>query len=1058
MQQRAPPLGRRIPPDMLTEQLHQLLDRPAEAEAWLRAWGLEDAQRGHANLVSMAAAGLPLDLLATLCDQLARHLPNTSDPDRALNTLDRFLASSRSPLSLAALFERDPEALPALLQIFAASQHLGDLLVHDHEAYDLLRMTEGQPVQRETLIAELAAEIEALDDDAAVLAALRRFKRRETLRIAYGDVVRGQRLEIVTEQISFLADAIVESALRYARRKLDARRGRPLGPTGRISRFVVLGMGKLGGVELNYSSDIDLIFLYEFDGKTDGPSPLANAEYFDRLAREIVRLLTESTSLGYAYRVDLRLRPEGERGPLVHSIEHAQRYYDVLGRTWERQAYVKSRPIAGDVALGHGFLDYLEPWVFRRYLGLADITGIKALKRRIEQRTQREGDDNRNVKTGHGGIRDIEFVIQFLQLLNGGDLPALRTGNTLDAMTQLENVGCLTHQERQMLEEHYGFLRKIEHRLQIMFDLQTHLLPDDSSELRKLALRMGYANSPERSALAAFEADYQTKTALNRKILDHLLHDAFGDDAETEPEVDLVLDPDPPIDRIHSVLGRYGFRDPRLAYRNLLALSTEKIRFLSTRRCRHFLAAIAPRLVKTIAQTPDPDSTLINLERVSDSLGGKGVLWELFSFNPPSMTLYVELCASSPFLSGILTSNPGMIDELMDSLVLNRLPTRESLRATLAEVARGAEDLDPILHSFKNTQQLRVGVRDILGKEDLQATIGALSDIAETCLERITQAEYEKLVAKWGEPTIGEGDRAGERCELIIVGMGKMGGRELNYHSDLDVLFLYEADGPTARRSRRGETTNNQHFFSELAQRIIKVASRLGPFGRLYEIDPRLRPTGKSGSLATSLAEFSRYFSSGSGQLWERLALCKARAVYGSPLAVERALETIHAAAFGQPVQAGDIEAIRDMRHRMEVNISSANIKRAPGGIVDIEFLVQTLQMRFGHENAALRVSNTMAALDALRRAGHISADDHLLLSNGYRLLRTIEGRLRLMNTTARDDLPDARVELAKLARGLGYADGAALIAECQACRDRNRERFVAMLAEMSEREAIRAE
>ena len=392
-------------------------------------------------------------------------------------------------------------------------------------------------------------------------------------------------------------------------------------------------------------------------------------------------------------------------------------------------------------------------------------------------------------------------MIQFLQLLNGGDLPTLRTGNTLAALAELENVGCLTHQERTLLEEHYSFLRKIEHRLQIMFDLQTHLLPADAEEMRKLAIRMGYRNTPQRTALAAFEADYQSKTALNRKILDHLLHDAFGGDAQTEPEVDLVLDPDPPPERLQEVLGRHGFKDVRLAYKNLLNLSTERIRFLSTRRCRHFLASIAPRLLREIGETPDPDSTLVNLEKVSDSLGGKGVLWELFSFNPPSMKLYVELCASSPFLSGILISNPGMIDELMDSLVLNKLPTRESLRTTMVEVARGAVDLDPILQSFKNTQQLRVGVRDILGKDDIQNTMGALSDIAETCLERITISEYEKLTEKFGEPTIGSGPRTGEPCELAILALGKLGGRELNYRSDLDVVFLYEADGNTVRQS-----------------------------------------------------------------------------------------------------------------------------------------------------------------------------------------------------------------------------------------------------------------
>lgn len=1038
---------------MLIDQLHSFLDNPDEAEAILRKWGLEDVRHGHANLVSMADAGLTLDLLASICAQLAECLPHLSDPDRALNNLDRFVSAVRNPLSLGSLFERDREALPVLLQIFSTSQHLSELLILDTGGYDLLRMTDGQPVERQTLVDEITSEVAALSDDHAAMAALRRFKRRETLRICYGDIIRSQRLQIVTQQISFLADAIVEAAIRYARKRLEEKRGQPMRPDGKPARFVAIGMGKLGGVELNYSSDIDLVFLYDVDGKTNGAHPTTNREFFDRLAREVVKLLTEPTTLGYAYRVDLRLRPEGEQGPVIHNLEAAMRYYDVQGRTWERQAYVKARAVGGDLDLGREFLEYLEPWIYRRYLGLADITGIKALKRRIEKRTTREGDEARNVKTGHGGIRDIEFVIQFLQLLNGGDLPDLRCGNTLEAIAELENCGCLTHQERSILEENYDFLRKIEHRLQIMFDLQTHRLPEQPNELRKLAIRLGYTNTPQKSALAAFEHDYQMKTALNRKILDHLLHDAFGDDAQTEPEVDLVLDPAPPPERIAEILGRYGFRDVQLAYQNLLALSTEKIRFLSTRRCRHFLASIAPRLMKAIAAMPDPDSTLVNLEKVSDSLGGKGVLWELFSFNPPSMNLYVELCASSPYLSGILTSNPGMIDELMDSLVVNKLPNRPLLGQTLTDVARGAEDLDPILHSFKNTQQLRVGVRDILGKDDIQATMGALSDIADTCLERITLAEYEKLAAKLGEPTIGDGPRMGERSELVILVLGKLGGRELNYHSDLDVVFLYEADGPTwhPKRSRRsGETTTNQHFFSELGQHVIKIASRLGPYGRLYLIDPRLRPTGKSGALATTLEEFARYFAEGGGQLWERQALCKARVAFGVPEIAQKAMEAVHTAAFQHPFTGADAEAIREMRCRLEASALPRNLKRGAGGICDIDFLVQMLQLKHGGKNPALRVPSTLAALGALFKAGHLSTGDFQFFSASYRFLRTIEARWRLMNTTARDDLPENPVELAKLARGLGHADAQSLLNEYQSYTRRNRARFDQLFSENS--------
>jgi glutamate-ammonia-ligase adenylyltransferase len=1042
--------------------LRQYLDDSYAAGVWLCGLGIVDVRRGHGNLLGMATAGVTLDLLAVICDQLERHLPGCADPDMALNNLERFVRGARNPLSIGTLFERDSQALPTLLQICAASQYLSDLLVIDPEGFDLLRLTEGQPVAREALVDELAAEVAAVEHETLVLRALRRFKRRETLRIAYGDIIREQSLRTVTAQISFVADAIVEAALRAARRKFQSLRGVPRRADGQPARFVVLGMGKLGGRELNYSSDIDIVFLCENGGQTDGPRPVSNQEFFELISREVVRLLTERTDLGTVYRVDLRLRPEGQRGPVVMDLQSALGYYDSRGRTWERQAYIKARPVAGDLSLGAEFLEALTPWIYRRYLSHADISGIKALKRRIELQApggpEKPGAAQasppadlpgpgrggaRDVKTGRGGIRDIEFVTQFLQLLNGGDLPALRTANTLDALEQLAKVGCLTVQERSLLEDNYAFLRKIEHRLQIMLDLQTHLLPENRDELRKLALRMGYATSDEQPALETFLSDYRGKTELNRRILDHLLHDAFSDDTQTRAEVDLVLDPDPPEERIAAVLGKYPFRDVKQAYRNLMSLAEERIRFLSTRRCRHFLAAIAPQLLAAIATTADPDSTLVNLDKVSDSLGGKGVLWELFSFNPPSLRLYVELCAYSPHLSGILTSNPGMIDSLMDSLVLDKVPSRESMRETLAELCRAAEDIDPILHSFKNDQQLCVGVRDILGKEDIQAATGALSDIAEACLAQIAAREYERLVARFGQPTVGEGRRAGQPCEMVVLAVGKFGGREMNYHSDLDVIFLYEADGQTQPGGPARQSTTNQHFYSELGQRIIKSASRLSSFGRLYEVDARLRPTGKSGTLATTFDELVRYFTDGGGQLWERQTLCKARVVYGTPRGEKMATAAVAKAAFAHRWRRKDAAAIRQMRRRLEETAATAgDLKRGPGGIVDIEFLVQMLQLKHARGNPALRLPNTLAALGALYRAGLLSVDDYELFDVSYRLLRTIESRLRLMNSAARDRLPQDPIELTKLAGLLHYPSRDGLLIDFENATRQIRHRF----------------
>ncbi len=901
-------------------------------------------------------------------------------------------------------------------------------------------MTEGRPVAREMLVDELVSAERALGNEEDVLAALRRFKRRETLRIAYGDIVQGLPVSQVTRQISYVADAIVEAALDFVRRKIGEKYHKRHGQEFVRPQFVVLALGKLGGLELNYSSDVDLMFLYQSSEAAGARGEIESQDYCQRVSQDLIRLLTEKTDLGFAYRVDLRLRPEGNQGAVCSSVESALAYYDNRGRTWERQAYVKARPIAGDLQLGREYLARLSSWIYRRYLTLADITGIKALKRRIEARALDKGVSKSNVKTGHGGIRDIEFVIQFLQLLNGGSLPSVRTGNTLDAIDRLEQAGCLTHQERSLLEENYSFLRKLEHRLQIMYDLQTHQLPTAKNELGKVARRMGYVGTPHVPALKAFQTDYELRTELNRKILDHLLHDAFGEDADTEPEVDLVNDPNPQAETIDRVLGRYPFEDKRAAYANLMSLAHESIPFLSTRRCRLFLASIAPRLLSAIAKTPDPDATLVTLSRVSDSLGGKAALWELFSSNHPTLNLYVTLCAACPYLSSILTSNPGMIDELTDSLLIEKLPDLPLLERSLVELTRGAEDVEPILHSFKDAQHLRVGVRDILGKDKIEATHAALSDIAEACLGQIIADETSRLMDKLGEPQIDEPpepsaeaiasdwhpdiDRVGQPCEFIVLALGKLGGREPNYHSDLDLVFLYEAEGHTVvgRRGQNGSTTNN-HFFSELGQRIIKRANHFGPYGRLYEVDPRLRPTGRSGALAVSLGEFVRYFQAGDGQLWERQSLCKARVIAGSPQVVERAMAAVVAATYCRPWQAANAAEIRAMRLKLQESASPRNLKRGAGGTMDTEFVVQMLQLKHGLEMPEVRTSRTLAGLNALERAGCLETAAAEFLCEAYRFQRSIEARIRLMDSSGRHEFPAAPKELAKLAFLLGYGN-----------------------------------
>jgi [glutamine synthetase] adenylyltransferase / [glutamine synthetase]-adenylyl-L-tyrosine phosphorylase len=1069
-----------------------LLTSPAAAAAFLDGWGLDDFDRGLRNLRGLASA-LGLERLTAMVPALGQFLPRQADPDMALNNLERFFSHAAAREQIPELLANQARGLEVLAQLFSTSQFFSDLLAAHPEDSDIIYGPLRPSPTVDELITGLEADVRAADD-AGALRAFRRYRQRQHLRIGVNDIIHDRPLEEITKDLSTVADAALEVALRTAVRNMGNRFGLPRLANGEPSRCVVLAFGKLGGEELNYSSDIDLMALYDDDGRTDGKrSTIGNDEFWPRVVADLVRLLSTHTDRGQAYRVDLRLRPEGQRGALARSLVSTLSYYDTFGRTWERQALIKVRPVAGDRALGDDFLRSIEGFVWRKYLTFAEINEIKAMKRRIEHKTHDAGDGARDVKTGRGGIRDIEFTIQFLQLLNGGDLPRVRCRGTLPAMLSLESAGCLTDPEYRNLDVAYRFLRKTEHRLQLLFDWQTHRLPEKPDELRKLALRMGYASTVEEAPrpaeadkpageegsstrisalrlagaalgpqkhspldepplaptlqtrdllldpLEQFLHDYQEKTKLNRTILDHLLHQTFaGAEQEGEPESDLILAPDPDEAAVRTALARYPFKDVMGAFRNLTQLAQEA-RFLSTRRCRHFLASIAPQLLRSVAETPDPDLTLVNLEQVTASLGAKAVLWELFSFLPASLKLYVDLCSNSPFLSQILINNPGMIDDLLDSLILNRPRSIDELRAELRELSRGVdrpEVIEPILRSFQDKELLRIGVRDLLGKDEVRATAAAISDLAETILTSIAERQEPAIVARHGIPIMACGPRAGLPCRYVLLALGKLGGREMSYHSDLDLVLIYEGDGqseapPGAEAGAPIRRVDNYHFFTELAQWIIKAASQQGPLGRLYAVDMRLRPTGKSGSLAIPLAEFNRYYDEGgAAMIWERQSLTRARAVHGDPIFANNVLYAVHRAVHGIEWRPTIIDDICSMREKLEATASPRSLKRGPGGMVDIEFIVQMLQIKFGEREPEVLQTNTWDALDAMQAAGLLDAKERQTLSDAYSFLRFAEARLRIVTNRPLTEYPDAAEDLEKFARRFGIAASGSRAAE----------------------------
>ncbi len=1006
---------------------------------WSAAAGLTDPETARRVFCGWADGRLSPDLLANLIETLGKLLPDAVDADRVLVTLDRFLGTLHSPLSAVALFQRDPAALETLLAIVATSPYLAEIVLAEPDTWEQIRRGGGRPEKREALREVLRADIGNQTDPRLVMRAIRRFKRREMLRIAYGDIVMGQRLETVAGQISAVADCVVAEAVRVAWQRQVQLRGEPLEADGTPATLTVLALGKLGGNELNYSSDIDLIFCFSGEGRVVGPKPCTNGEFFQRVVQEATRLIGEQTELGAAYRVDLRLRPHGSQGPLVLPLAAVTQYYDRQGRTWERQAWVKARCIAGDQALGGRLLTSLEPWVYSRWLNRGDISGIRALKRRIEQRAIREGADAADLKTGRGGIRDIEFTIQFLQLLNGGDSPGIRGGNTIEAIRRLAASGGLTDQEREILERTYRLLRTVEHRLQILYDRQTHRLPDDDAEFGRLAVRTGYGTGPV--AAARLRADLAEATRLNRRILDHLLHDAFPGEEKPEPEVDLVLDPDPAAETVAAVLAPRRFRDIPQASRLLMALGEEPVRFLSSRRCRHFLAAIAARLLDRIAATPDPDATLSTLVAVSDSLGGKAMLWEMLSESPATLDLTVRFCSATPFLADLLVRNPGMIDELQDSLLGGEQPSRDELERQLWLLCGPAVEILPSLIAFKVAQQLRIGIRGLLGEPTPHATAAALSDVAETVLRVVVARKQTELTAKLGQPEVAE--QPGTEAGMVVLAMGKFGGREMNYASDVDVVFLYDHDGQTRPQAVGRAGTTNSHFFGELANRCLQLFNTFTPQGRLYEVDSRLRPSGRNSPLAISLEAFGRYFAAdGPAAVWERQALVKARVVSGSAAAAGRVTELIDAASYGHAWTHAAVEEIRAMRLRMEEGAAASNLKRGPGGVVDIEFAVQLLQLLHGGRLPAVRTPNTLAGLDALAAAGLIEAATAESLRTAYDLLRSIECSLRLLDVRLGHDFPAAAEARDRLAALLGRASGSDLAAEVAATTARVRQIF----------------
>jgi len=1000
---------------------------------WLDLTRFADPEQAKRDLQLIWDSGASPPLLQCLQEQLTAQLDQLNDLNEAVSYLSRFIDSSPDPSQLLALFEKDSEALPALLQVVTTSKALANRLISDPETFDLLRASDGQPAPHELLVKEILAELHDLEQPNRAKVAIRRFYSREIMRIAYGEFVRGSSPEKVGRQLAHVSDAVLEAGLHFTLERLAKRRGMPQRPDGTTPELVVIGLGHLGGKEMGYGSSMKLVFLYD---SIDNQN-VWHRDFYHTVVTELLTLLRGDEAHSDGMDIDLREGPRYEVGVNICSFREALRIYETAGRTWQRLSFVKARVVAGSQTLGNAFLSRLEPWIYRRFMSRVEIAEIRTLRNKLEKSASDESGEREDIARSPGGRDDLELTVEFLQLLHGGNLSTVRCGNTYEAIFALEQAGCLTHQESTLLSENYARLCRLQHQLSIMFDRSGSILPSESSARKRLAWQLGIRCSDGSGGdVQRFQLLLSETFDKNRRMINHLMLDAPGEEDTVALETELLLDPNPDQELVETTLSKHGMTNPQRAMDNLAALSTESVPFLSPHRCRHFLTSIAPALLAEVARTPDPDATLSSLVEVTDSLGAKATLWELLGSSHPTMELMVRLCATTPYLSGILTNNPGMIDELIDSLLMNRMPSAQRLDAQSIAVCRGATDIEPILWAFKNSAHLNIGVRNMLGKDSLEDTHQSIGDTAEACVRRMIEHEQEAMANQYGDPC----DDQGNTAELLTLGLGKLGGREPNYHSNLDAIFLYSGDGETQRRmGGHRATLTNQQFFNQLTQRVITRINQPGPDGRLYELDSRLRDTGEEGVWAMTLEAFLQRFKQNTAPLWQRLALCKARSISGSRELRKRADRMIANIIRDTPWERGMAVDIRDMRDRMQQTATDANLKRGEGGTVDIEFVSQMLTLRHAKESPQILQTGTTASLMALADAGHLKDQESVTLLNGYRTLRRIEANLRLMNTTARHELPDNQDLMKNLAFLMNEPEPEMIVAQCTQTRLNNR-------------------
>lgn len=837
----------------------------------------------------------------------------------------------------------------------------------------------------------------AIDSEASLMIELRHFRRREMIRIAWRDLAGWADLNETLLELSLLADACIQYTLDFLYRKACELRGTPVLADGSTQQLVVLGMGKLGAYELNYSSDIDLIFAYAEDGVLNDRKQTTYGEFFARLCRSLIKVLDETTADGFVFRTDIRLRPYGDSGPVIMNFDGMENYYQTQAREWERYAMIKVRQVAGDFNAGAQLMAMLKPFVYRRYLDYGAFEELRSLKLQIMQELKRK-DRMENIKLGPGGIREIEFIGQAFQLIRGGNERTLQKRGILAILQRLGELNLLTNEDAEQLTASYRFLRQVENHIQQYQDRQTHDLPADPAVRDILAYSLDYPD------WATFKADLDQVRNQVHDVFDQVFSLSKKDDVNRRSQKIWNCTADD--EELADYLREYGIdqADEILAaikaFKNSLA-----VRGL-TAKGAGVLDRLMPQLIEAMSRVDNPDETLKRILKLFEAVAGRNVYLALLAENPGALAQLIRLSSASPWISDYLAMYPILFDELLDTHSLfeplKKTDLDAQLKILLAQIEiQDLEQLMIVLRQFKQLNVLRVASADIMGVIPLMVVSDYLTYIAECIVEHVVERAWLMLTEKHGFPPGSDNNAIG----FAVLGFGKLGGIELGYGSDLDMVFLYDCEDGNALTDGPKPIPSMQ-FYGRLGLKVRHILDTKLLSGVLYDVDMRLRPSGNSGLLVSHINAYEDYLRN-QAWTWEHQALVRGRFIAGDP-ALKEHYEAIRRRILTLPRDTERLKKeVREMREKMRAALVPAaadkfDLKQSKGGIADIEFIVQFGVLDQASKNVALTTyTDNIRLLDGLQAQGFMSEDQAETLKAVYCAYRDYGHKLVLQGDRA---------------------------------------------------------